>query len=136
VEKTKLTRRNLILRTPAFLAGLLLFGGGFFRSVTAAVVKKNPKRPPGTCGGWLDRNLNGTCERSEGGPKPCNSQNCPANKKNSKRHMAKDNGAPDGACALWKDSDSQGFCEVSIRASTPCAHDACPAHKDKATPSA
>lgn len=136
MEKTKLTRRNLILRTPAFLAGLLLLGGGLFRSAQAQEVKKLPKRPPKTCGGWTDKDKNGCCDRSEGGAKLCGATNCPGHKDNSKRETAKDNGAPKGTCALWKDSDSQGFCEISIRESVPCTYDICPAHKDKAAASA
>lgn len=136
MEKMTLTRRNLILRTPALLAGLLLFGGGFFRSASGHETKKTPKRPPGTCGGWSDKNLDGICERSEGGSKPCNALNCPSNKNNSKRLSAEKKGAPPGVCGLWKDSDSQGFCEVSVREESPCAYADCPAHRDKAAPSA
>lgn len=136
MEKTKLTRRNLILRTPAFLAGILLFGGGLFRSAQAQEVKKAPKRPPKTCGKWTDKDKNGCCDRSEGGEKTCGATNCPGHKDHPKRQAAKDNGAPKGTCALWKDSDSQGFCEISTRESAPCTYNTCPAHKDKASVSA
>jgi len=131
MEKMKLTRRNLILRTPAILAGLLLFGSGLFRTASAQQSKNPAKRPPGTCGGWVDKDMNGCCDRSEGGAKPCGAKNCPAHKDNSKRQDAKDKGAPEGVCALWKDSESQGFCEISNRDSNPCIYTACPAHRSK-----
>jgi len=131
MEKMKLTRRNLILRTPAVLAGLFLFGGGLFRTASAQQPKPPAKRPPNTCGGWADKDANGVCDRSEGGAKPCGKTACPGHKDHSKRQDAKEKGAPEGTCALWKDSDSQGFCAVSDRDSNPCIYTACPAHKSK-----
>lgn len=128
MEKVKLTRRSLILRTPAFFAGLLLLGNGL--SASAAQPVKNPKRPPGTCGGWVDKDGNGCCDRSENGPKPCGKVNCPAHAENSKWKSAKKNGAPKGACVQWKDPDSQGYCELSVREESPCLCESCPANRN------
>lgn len=122
MEKIKLTRRNLMLRAPAFLAGLLLFGEGMLRSASAAETKSLPKRPPGTCGAWSDKNGDGSCDNS----KSCRKQNCPAHADNPKRKAD----APKGTCALWKDPDGQGFCETSVREERPCQCITCPANRN------
>ncbi len=84
-------------------------------------------KPPGTCGGWVDRNGNGICERSENGS--CNAAKCSANKLNPKFAEIAKAGAPKGACALWEDKSKAGFCSVSAK-KDGCLCLTCPANKN------
>jgi hypothetical protein len=124
MNKNKLTRRNLILNTPAFLAGFLLFGEGLLRPAAAAEPGRTTRRPPGTCNSWVNKKGDGNCDQSENGS--CRKQNCPAHKDNPKRKPD----APKGTCALWKDPDHQGFCETSVREERPCPCITCPANRN------
>ena len=124
----RFTRRHLLTRiAPAALAilGLALL------SVTSSIAAKEqqkPPRPPGTCGGYVDKDGNGACDRSEKAEQPCEAEKCPGNIKNRKREIAKDKGAPEGACALWADSKSNGYCSISARKTKGCDYTNCPAH--------
>jgi len=131
MQKTKLSRRTFILRTPAAVAGLILLGSGLFRAAEAAPQKNNKPRPLGTCGGWSDKIGSGGCDWSEksGG---CKAENCPGHVDNSRRKRIAQKGAPKGVCAQWEDSKKKGFCEISTDNKKPCTYAACPANKNHA----
>jgi hypothetical protein len=110
-----------------FLIGVSGLSG--LRIFSAENKQKKPEkpRPPQTCGGYIDRNGDGVCERSEQAQKTCDVVKCPGHKKNVLRKTAKKNGAPEGTCAIWADPKEQGFCD---KAQDPCIYTTCPAHKN------
>jgi hypothetical protein len=115
------------------VCGVLLSRGGTCLAAQEGHKKDKPAapRPPGTCGGWTDKDRNGICERSQRtGEDRCTSRKCPANQGNPLRETAKANGAPEGTCALWEDPNQAGSCAVCVRAENPCVYTACPAHKN------
>jgi hypothetical protein len=133
MEKMNLTRRNLLIRTPAFLTGLLLLGGGLFAAETTQK-KKNRTGPPGSCGRWSDDNSNGMCDHSgDIGNSTCDATKCPAHHYHPARLDAKKNGAPKGTCGMWTRSEKEGVCQISIKGPQyPCGCVSCPAHRTNA----
>lgn len=132
MKRTELTRRNFLSKILMTVYGVAFLGSGGV-SIASAAAKKKPRptmRPPRTCGGWTDKDLNGSCDHSESGRKPCTSRKCPGHKDNSRRKSAKRNGAPEGTCALWKDLNKKGYCTLSIHKRKPCTYKLCVAHKD------
>ncbi len=114
-----------------------LFTAAACCSLSLLSADKDPKkpqapRPPGSCGGYSDKNRNGVCDRSEQGAKPCPSTKCPAGKMNPQWEAAKAKGAPAGSCAIWSDDKKLGYCEICDREQSPCLYEPCPSHKRNA----
>ncbi len=128
-----MTRRDFIRNFPLAVAGATFLFGLFPTRVSAEEAAKKPKvrppRPLGTCGGWVDKEGNGICDRSEVGEKRCGAKKCPGHKENSLREAATKNGAPYGTCAAWVVQEGKGFCSLSSRDANPCNYAKCPAHK-------
>lgn len=121
LNHSKLTRRNLIKRTPVALAGLFLLGGGMATSASAKDQTTDAKGPPGSCRKWRDKRGDGCCDHSNN----CRRTRCPAHEDNEKRKRD----APEGSCALWSDSKEAGICEISTRKERPCPCKTCPSNK-------
>lgn len=128
-----MTRRDFILKLPLAVAGATCLFGLFPSKASAEEAAKKPMvrppRPLDTCGGWVDQEGNGICDRSESGQKPCGAKKCAGHKDNLLRQNAKERGAPEGTCAAWVAEAGKGFCSLSSRAANPCNYVKCPAHK-------
>ena len=131
MDRNAMTRREFFKCT-AVLAGALMLGrfAGAASAAPALQGKKVvPARPPRTCGGWIDQNGNGACDRSENGLRGCQSRQCPGSLVNPKRQTLAKSGAPAGVCTAWEDPGRRGFCAVSARPASACAYTSCPAHR-------
>ena len=112
MDRHAMTRREFF-KASAVLAGALLLSRFVGTSVAAPVGqprKMAAARPPRTCGGWIDQNGNGACDRSEKGSGGCQSRQCPGSLVNPKRQALAKAGAPAGVCAAWEDPGRRGFC--------------------------
>jgi hypothetical protein len=120
MKTTNLNRRNFISTLFSLTAGLTLLSGN-------AMAASRKPRPPGTCGGWTDKDSNGCCDRSEksGG---CGDEECPGHVDNSRRKRISRKGAPAGTCASWEES-KENCCEHSTDEDKPCIYTVCPANK-------
>ena len=132
IKKTEehMDRRQFL--KSAGVGSLLLLGKRVLAAPAAKPAAVPKPRPPGTCGGWTDKDGNGMCDNSERNVKPCGNLKCPGNAGNVARAETKKNGAPAGTCALWKDPEKKGFCAVCADAPKPCLYTICPAHRDHA----
>lgn len=104
---------------------------GLLQAKPAAPANASKPRPLGTCGGFVDADRNGSCDRSERKTKPCGATKCPGHVHNPARAIAARDGAPAGSCAGWRDPRKSGFCALSAARPKACLYKVCPAHRGR-----